>query len=286
MAAMDETSFHVEREGCRLAGDEVGEGPPVLLLHGLTASRGYVVHGSKTLAREGHRQIAYDARGHGDSDPAPAGTGYGYPQLADDLAAVVDERAGEDPVALAGHSMGAHTVVAYAMEHPERVAALVVIGPVFLDTYDEEVLERWGRLADALEQGGIDGFLEVIGRGVDPEWRESVLRFTRERMQKHRHLGAIVDALREVPRSRPLDSLSELQFLDVPTLVVASHDDADPHHPYAVAEAYADAIPGARFLSEEEGESPLAWQGGRLSREIASFLAEPAPAERLAAKTG
>jgi pimeloyl-ACP methyl ester carboxylesterase len=282
VGALDDAAFEVERQGCRLVGEEVGEGSPVVLLHGLTASRGYVVHGSKTLAREGHRQIAYDARGHGDSDPAPGATGYGYPELVRDLEVVVADRVGDRPVALAGHSMGSHTVVGYALERQERVSALVVIGPVYLDSYDDEVLARWDELADALGRGGIDGFLEVVARGLDPAWRDPVMRFTRERMSKHRHLDAIVETLREVPRSRPIDSLSELQFLDVPTLVVASRDEADPRHPYAVAEAYAEAIPGARLISEEEGESPLAWQGGRLSREIASFLEQPAVVERLA----
>ena len=48
-----------------------GEGTPVLLAHGLTATRRYVVMGSGALARSGHRVISYDARGHGESDPAP-----------------------------------------------------------------------------------------------------------------------------------------------------------------------------------------------------------------------
>ena len=56
-----------------------------------------------------------------------------------------------------------------------------------------------------------------------------------------------------------------------PALVVASRDEADPGHPYDVAAAWADAIPGAELVVEEEGESPLAWQGGRLSREVADF---------------
>ena len=98
-----------------------------------------------------------------------------------------------------------------------------------------------------------------------------MLRFTRERMLRHRDLGAIARALREVPRSRPFDGLEELERLDVPALVVASHDAADPGHPYAVAAAYAERLPGARLVSEAEGQSPLAWQGGRLSREIAEF---------------
>jgi hypothetical protein len=81
----------------------------------------------------------------------------------------------------------------------------------------------------------------------------------------------VVAALRETPRSRPFESLDDLRGLEVPSLVVASHDAADPGHPYAVAEAYAEVLPDARLVSEAEGESPLAWQGGRLSREIAAF---------------
>jgi pimeloyl-ACP methyl ester carboxylesterase len=77
-----------------------------------------------------------------------------------------------------------------------------------------------------------------------------------------------------VTRSRPFDSLEELGALAVPTLVVASNDDADPGHPYEAAAAYAEALPNARLLSEAEGESPLAWQGGKLSRALAAFYAE------------
>jgi hypothetical protein len=41
------------------------------------------------------------------------------------------------------------------------------------------------------------------------------------------------------------------------------------------------ALPRARLISEEEGQSPLAWQGGRLSREIAAFCEEDAVRERV-----
>src|SRR4029453_5639869 len=99
----------------------------------------------------------------------------------------------------------------------------------------------------------------------------TLLRITRERMLLHRHPEALVDAIREVARSRPFGALAELQSLEVPALVVASHDTADPGHPRAVAGAYAAPLPQAWLTGEEEGESPLAWQGGRLSREIAAF---------------
>jgi pimeloyl-ACP methyl ester carboxylesterase len=271
----------------KLVGEAIGEGSPVVLCHGLTATRRQVVHGSMALPRAGHEVISYDARGHGDSDPAPPGSGYGYPQMIADLEAVVAQTVGEDRFVLAGHSMGSHTAVGYALEHPQRIAGLVMIGPVYMGGLDADAvaegLARWDALADGLDQGGIDGFLEVIDRNLDPRWRESVLRFTRQRMEAHRHLDAVAQALREVPRSKPLESMDELEFLDLPVLVVASHDVADPGHPFAVAEAYAERLPRSRLISEAEGESPLAWQGGRLSREIAAFADESPVIDRLGA---
>ena len=98
-----------------------------------------------------------------------------------------------------------------------------------------------------------------------------------------RNPDAVAEALRDVPRSQPFAELTELAQLDVPALVVASGDQADPGHPYATAELWAQALPQGQLISEGEGESPLAWQGGRLSREIASFAEQPEVAERLCA---
>jgi pimeloyl-ACP methyl ester carboxylesterase len=259
-----------------IRGEAVGEGPPIVLCHGITATRHSVIHGSRRLERAGHTVISYDARGHGESDPAPPGSDYGYPELRGDLSAVIEEQAGGGPVLLAGHSMGAHTAVGFALEDPARVAGLVVIGPAYDGEIGDDSLRYWDGLAAALERDGIDGFVAYIDRvqGIDPRWRDSVLRFTHERMERHRHPEALVAALREVPRSRPFGTMAELEGLAVPTLVVASHDAADPGHPYAVAEAYAARIPTARLVSEPEGQSPLAWQGGRLSREIEAFYRE------------
>jgi pimeloyl-ACP methyl ester carboxylesterase len=272
---VDERPFVVE-PGPRLHGEATGEGPPVVLCHGITATRRYVLHGSKALPRGGYEVVTYDARGHGESDPAPVGEGYGYPQLVEDLERVIASQAGDGRFVLGGHSMGAHTAVAYALRHPERVAGLVVIGPVYTGDIRPESLEYWDGLAAALEEGGVDGFVAYIGdqQGISPRWRDSVLRFTRERMLRQRHPEALVQALREVPRSRPFGSMAELAALDVPALVIASNDEADPGHPHAAAVAYAEALPQARLVSEAEGESPLAWQGGKLSREIAAFCAE------------
>jgi pimeloyl-ACP methyl ester carboxylesterase len=276
--------FTVSRDGQALAGEALGEGPAVVLLHGITASRRYVVHGSKLLPRKGFETLTYDARGHGDSSPAPEGSGYTYGEMSADVGAVLDaEAAGRAPV-LAGHSMGCHTAAGFALRNPDRLAGIVLIGPAYpgLPSSDE-ALASWDELAEGLERGGIEGFLAAYERqGLDPEWRDTLIRITRERLLTHRHPDAVAQAMREVPRDVPFDGLEELEFLELPALVVASHDEADPGHPHAVAEAYAERLPRARLAGETEGESPLAWQGGRLSREIARFCEQPEVAERLA----
>ena len=260
-----------------LRGSAAGEGTPIVLCHGLTASRRYVVHGSRFLEREGHRVVTYDARGHGESDPAPAGGSYGYPELIADLERVVEAEVGDGRFLLGGHSMGAHTAVGYALAHPQRLSGLVIAGPTYTGEVSDSTLAYWDGLASALEAGGIDGFVEYLMResGVAGAWRDGVAKASRQRMELHRNLGEMARALRETPASRPFGSLEDLARLEVPALVVASHDEADPGHPYAVAEAYAATLPNARLISEDEGQSPLAWQGGRLSREISLFALEP-----------
>lgn len=256
-----------------LRGEIAGKGAPIVLCHGLTATRRSVVHGSRVLERAGYTLVAYDARGHGDSEPAREGESYDYPGLVTDLEAVIESQGGEGRVIVGGHSMGAHTAVAYALRNPERVAGLIAIGPSYSEAGDDPSFQYWDGLAEALERDGVEGFVAYIDRfqATAPAWRDSVLRFTRERMLRHRHLDAVARALREVPRSRPFESLAELERIEAPALVVASNDAADPGHPYAVAAAYAERLPRAELASEVAGQSPLAWQGGRLSRAIAEF---------------
>jgi pimeloyl-ACP methyl ester carboxylesterase len=263
--------FSLERGETVLRGDDLGEGSPIVLLHGLTATRRYVVMGSRQLPKAGHRLIAYDARGHGESDPAPSRGAYEYSDLADDLGGVLDGQDLERAV-VAGASMGAHTGIAFALAHPERVSALVVITPAFDGRDREGEFESWDALADGLERGGVEGFMEAWTPPRDPRWLETATLVTRQRLSRHLHPEAVADALRVVPRSHPFESLDQLESLDVPVLVVGSRDESDPGHPLAVAQEYARRLPRAQLLVEEEGKSPLAWQGGQLSHAIADFL--------------
>src|ERR671917_1072784 len=161
---MAELSIQTD-DGIALSGEEAGEGVPVVLLHGLTATRRYVVMGSRALERGGHRVVAYDARGHGASSPAPDPDAYGYEQLIGDLLAVLDDR-GIDRAVLAGASMGAHTLIRFALDHGDRSAGLVIATPAFEPDDDQDEEKRLARRdapAQGLPEGGVEGFVEGYG---------------------------------------------------------------------------------------------------------------------------
>jgi pimeloyl-ACP methyl ester carboxylesterase len=254
----------------RLDTAQLGDGPPVVLLHGLSATKRDVVHRSKALPRAGYRIVMYDARGHGESAAPADPNAYEYSDLCADLASVMDEH-GIDRAALAGVSMGAHTALRFALERPERVSALVVITPGF--TGEAPETGPWDRMAEGLERGGVEGFVEKWGaEDVAPRFREAAVEHVRQRLSLHRDLGAVARALRVVPRSAPFPELRSLREVSAPTLVVGSRDEADPIHPLALAERYAGELPNSRLVVEDEGSPPLAWQGARLSRAIVEHL--------------
>ena len=272
----DTPSFQARNGDLTLRGETEGDGPAVVLLHGLSATRRYVLHGSHALARAGFWTVGYDARGHGESDPAPDPAAYEYSDLVTDLRAVLDGlEIGR--AAFAGVSMGAHTALRFALEEPERVAALVLITPAYMG-HPHRDLESWRALADGLERDGVDGFLSAWGASdVAPRWRKAALENARQRLERHRHLDAVAAALRVVPASVAFDGLDALERIETPALVVGSRDEADPTHRLGVSEAYVERLPRGELLVEDEGKSPIAWQGAGLSKAIAEFLEEGAP---------
>lgn len=263
-------ALEVVHDGVTLRGEVAGEGPGVLLLHGLTATRRYVVHGSRLLERAGFRVAQYDARGHGESSPAPAREAYGYDRLAADAVAVLDAL-GMERAALIGQSMGSATAVAVALQHPDRVRALAIVTPAHRGVPSPN-LGYWDGLAAGLERGGPEGFLDAMPLVVGDRWRDTIRTVILQRLGRHAHPAAVADALRATPRSAAFDGMDALGRLAVPTVVVGSRDDVDPDHPLAVAEEYVARIPGSRLIVEDAGESPLAWRGGALSRALQPLL--------------
>src|SRR5215212_2274723 len=217
-----------------LAGEVAGDGPPVVLLHGLSATRRNVVQGSRALLRRGYRLIAF-----------------------------------------VGSSMGAATAMAFALRHPERAAAVVQITPAYNGAARTGNVDdgAWDAMASGLEEGGVDAFVDVAQpAGAGEGWKRIAREAVRQRMERHEHPLEVARALRSMPRSTAWDGLDALRELEVPVLIVASRDEMDHLHPFAIADEYARLLPNAELVVEEEGKSPLAWQGARLSNAIADFF--------------
>jgi pimeloyl-ACP methyl ester carboxylesterase len=128
--------------GLTLHVQQAGEGPDVILIHGVTGdlSIWFLCKAMTELART-HRVTAFDLRGHGYSDVPP--TGYTSLDHSGDVLALMDE-IGAPHAKLVGHSFGAVIALHTAVIAPERVDALVLSDPYFPALRHLEDLSRWG----------------------------------------------------------------------------------------------------------------------------------------------
>jgi pimeloyl-ACP methyl ester carboxylesterase len=240
----------VAADGVELAWHELGEGRPLVLLHGLfsNASTNWLKFGhAATLAAAGFRLIMPDLRAHGTSagphDPAA------YPPdiLADDGLALI-AHLGLTDFDLGGYSLGARTAVRMVVRgaRPRRL----VIAGMGLDG-----------LLDTGARG--DHFKHILnGLGThsrgSPEWlAEAFLKTT----------GGDPEALLPLLDSFVDTSRDELAAIDIPTLVVSGEDDRDN----GSARALAEAIPAAGYV-EIPGNHMSAVTKSDLGRAIAAFL--------------
>src|SRR3954447_3099922 len=146
-----------------LVGDRwSGAGPTIVLLHaGVCDRRCWRAVGARPGAA-GRDVVAYDRRGFGDVPPA------GRPfRHVDDLLAVLDAVAPDEPAWLVGSSMGGGVALDAALEGPERVAGLVLLAPAIsgdVEPSDEAYSAATGGLADAIDAAWTAGALEECNR--------------------------------------------------------------------------------------------------------------------------
>jgi len=118
------TSLVEVEPGVRLNVQDIGSGPPVVLVHGWSLSHEVFDRQIRVLAEAGRRVVAVDVRGHGASD-APLGD-YDIERLAADVVAVMAHFDLRD-VALVGWSLGGMTALRVAADAPERLAKVVMV---------------------------------------------------------------------------------------------------------------------------------------------------------------
>ncbi|NOV27269.1 alpha/beta fold hydrolase [Cupriavidus necator] len=127
-AAMPPLGRFVDVPGARLHVVERGQGPALLLVHGLSGQLENFGYGMIAPLAEHFRVIAVDRPGAGHSTRAP-GSAADLPAQADALAALCDQLGLERPLVV-GHSLGGAIALALAIRHPERVGGLALIAPL------------------------------------------------------------------------------------------------------------------------------------------------------------
>jgi len=140
--------------GLRLHYQRIGEGPDVVMLHGLTGNLAvWHLHIVPRLS-DRFRVLTPDLRGHGYSDMPP--TGYSADDMAGDLLDLLDSLGIEKPF-LVGHSFGADVSLYFAHRYPDRVGQVVAIEPALpamIHLRDRDDWEGWDYWSDVLERSG------------------------------------------------------------------------------------------------------------------------------------
>jgi 3-oxoadipate enol-lactonase len=259
------TTAHGVDLGCLTAG--VGE-PVTVFAHGL----GCTVPETRPLGSGvAGTRVFFSFRGHGRSSTPE--TGWGYGELADDLAAVADAHGATRAVAT---SMGAGALCRLLARDPGRFERLVFFLPAVLDTpRGEDVYGELRALATALEAGDAEAVTALV-RAEVPPWAAGTPTgavFVRQRVEALLGSG-VARAIRALPGAVPLpDSADVLRTVRAPALVLAARGDA--LHPVPVAERLAGLLPNAS-LHVYDTPDVLWTQRTDLRRRIAGFLAEPA----------
>jgi len=230
---------------------EVGRGEPVVLVHGLAddhrAWRRVVA--PLMLTR---RVVLYDLRGHGGS---PLGDADGsLAQLGADLIGVLDD-AEIDRAVIAGFSLGGTVAMRAAIDAPDRVSALALVGT---SSRVNSAARGWYEERAALVQNHdpelrktLDGDTEDVYRNR-PEEIEAGLRIRRESTADPRGFANACLAMAGLNEA-PLDP--ELGAIAVPTVLVAGT--ADQHCPPRASEIIADKIEGSTMQVHEDTGHPL-----------------------------
>jgi 3-oxoadipate enol-lactonase len=256
-----------------------GDGPAVILVHGLGATRRMWRWQEPALARR-FRVVRYDLLGHGESDkPVRA---YAMEDMVGQVAALAD-RLGLDRFGLVGFSLGGLIVQATALAHPGRVAALVVLNAAHGRTAAERdaVLKRAEQAAREGPRATIDA---AITRWFTPAFaarRPDVIAEVRAWILAND--PAVYPHAYRLLATGDAPLASAIAAIRCPTLVMTGSD--DPGNTPAMAQRMGRLIPGSKVIVVPGlrhmglAEDPEAFSGP-----IAAFLAEalspPRPASR------
>ncbi|MGW0478939.1 alpha/beta fold hydrolase [Nonomuraea sp. NPDC003214] len=264
-------------DGGTLAYDVVGEGPLIVLSHGMGDTREAYRFLAPLLVEAGYRVATADLRGHGESSTGWAS--YTRTDTAGDLVALI-EHLGGGPAVIVGHSFsGGSATIAAA--HP-AVAAVVEIGPftrvpkVAFGALFTNARYRTGllRLLRAGITGNVDTWLSYLDHaypGVKPaDWAVRQAALARTLREDGR-----MTVVQKMGQAAPKDAEAALPTLGVPALVVMGTLDPDWADPRAEADGIIAAMPsglGSVVMIEGAGHYPHAQFPHEVADAVLAFV--------------
>ena len=242
-----------DSDGVRIAYMDEGEGEPILLIHGFasnSAANWIDPQWVRTLTKAGRRVIAYDNRGHGQSEKLYDPDRYGAPEMAEDARRLLDHL-GIERIDVLGYSMGARIAAFLAFAHPERVRSVIFGG---LGIHMVRGMVGSGPLATALEAPRLEDVTNDTARSF---------RVFAE--QTKSDLKALAACMRGPREKVPAERLGEIAM---PVLVAVGSKDVIGGSGAALAEL----IPDAQFLEITGRDHMRAVGDSKFKQGVLDFL--------------
>jgi pimeloyl-ACP methyl ester carboxylesterase len=242
-----------DSDGVQIAYMDEGKGEPILLIHGFASNvttNWIDAQWVRTLVKAGRRVIAYDNRGHGQSEKLYDPACYGAPEMAEDARRLLDHL-GIARADVLGYSMGARIAAFLVFTHPERVRS-VIFGGLGINMVRGMIGS--GPLAKALEAPRIEDVTNDTARS-----------FRAFAEQTKSDLKALAACMRG-PREKVAAEL--LAAIKVPVLVAVGSGDVIG----GSGAALAALIPGAQFLDIAGRDHMQAVGDARFKQGVLDFL--------------
>jgi pimeloyl-ACP methyl ester carboxylesterase len=264
-----ETKFFERPEGTIAYDDSQGDGEVVLMWPGMGALRSEYRYLAPGLVEAGYRAVSADLRGHGES--SVGWPEYTLPAVGRDILAFIDHL-DAGPAHVVGTSFSPGAAVWAAVERPEAVRSLILIG-AFVREAQLSVLQK---LALAVL---------LSGPWKVPAWGMfyKTLYPTRQPDDFDEYIAQLQATLREPGRFAALKGLgsasraeseSRLSQVKVPVLVVMGTKDPDWPDPEAEARFMADALSAELLLVEGAGHYPQTEMPEQITPAVLDFLAK------------
>ncbi len=203
---------HIDRDGTKIYYEDHGSGPAVLLSHGYSATS-KMWAGQAEAFKDRYRVIAWDMRGHGDTDSPEDPGAYSEAHTVEDMAAILDTCGVEQGV-IGGLSLGGYMSLAFHLKYPERVRALMLFdtGPGYRNP---EARGKWNESAEksalAFEDIGLDALEKMGGDEMRKDW--------------HRSAKGLAGAARGMLTQFDSRIMESLPGIEKPTLVLVGAND-------------------------------------------------------------